>query len=393
MAPLADLRDAIEHLATIERSSCSPGEHEAARFIAGKLSSHGADARVELERVHGTYWWPLGITSAAGLLAGLLGLRGRRLTAAALGCAASALVVDDLGAGRRWLRRILPKQATANVVAVAGDLEATNTLLVAAHHDAAHTGLFFDPRLTELLGKRLGAGEGKPVRQPPLMAPFWAGPAAAGLAASLGARRIAALAIAVCGGIIACLTEMSFRRTVPGANDNLTGVATLIGLAASLEELPVSGLRVLLVSTGAEESLMEGMRAFAARHPEELSPHRTRMLCVDTVGSPQLVLAESEGMARTRDYDRALKDLIADCAEQEGIELRRGFRMRLGTDGYLALRRGVPAAMLMSVDRYGVSSNYHWPTDTAERVDYATLADAVRLSDAVMRRLAHESAS
>ena len=32
-------------------------------------------------------------------------------------------------------------------------------------------------------------------------------------------------------------------------------------------------------------------------------------------------------------------------------------------------------------------ANYHWPTDVAENVDYGTLADAIRLSEAVVRRL------
>ena len=32
-------------------------------------------------------------------------------------------------------------------------------------------------------------------------------------------------------------------------------------------------------------------------------------------------------------------------------------------------------------------ANYHWPTDTPENVDYGTLSDAVRLTEAVVRRL------
>jgi hypothetical protein len=32
-------------------------------------------------------------------------------------------------------------------------------------------------------------------------------------------------------------------------------------------------------------------------------------------------------------------------------------------------------------------SNYHWPTDTPENVNYDTLADACRLVEAIVRRL------
>jgi hypothetical protein len=44
----------------------------------------------------------------------------------------------------------------------------------------------------------------------------------------------------------------------------------------------------------------------------------------------------------------------------------------------------------MSVDDRGMASNYHWPTDTPDRVNYTTLSDAVTLCDAVIRRMSAE---
>jgi putative aminopeptidase FrvX len=137
---------------------------------------------------------------------------------------------------------------------------------------------------------------------------------------------------------------------------------------------------------------MEGMRAFAARHLHDVARDSTYVLCVDTVGSPHLVLAEAEGMLRLHRYDPELCRLTADCAEREGIPLSTGYEMRFGTDGLIALRHGLPAAMLTSVDDNGTPSNYHWPTDTPERVDYRTLADAVRLCEAAARGLATHTA-
>jgi hypothetical protein len=384
----ADLRASIEHLAGIDRASCSAGEHEAAEWIASQLRELGAEAHVERHEIHGSYWWPLGLTSAAGLAAALLGRRGHRLLGAAVGALGSGLVFDELGARRRWLRLLLPKQVTANVVATVGDPEAERTLVVVAHHDAAHTGIFFDPRISDYLGRRMSSGESRPRDLPGPMLPIAVAPAAAGLGALIGSSTLRRLASLVCGGIIISFAHIASSRTVPGANDNLTGVATLLALAQAVAERPVEGLRLVLVSTGAEESLMEGMRAFADRHFPSLAPERTRLLCVDAVGSPYLVLVEAEGMLEVCHYDDSFKDLIAECAAEQGVELIRGYTMRLGTDGYLALRRGIPAASLMSVNEYGVASNYHWPTDTPDRVDYRTLGGAVKLCEAVVRRLA-----
>jgi hypothetical protein len=381
------LRAAIERLAEIDRASCSRGEREAAEWIASALRASGARSWIERERVHGTYWWPLGISSALGVLGALATCRGRRMAGAVAAGIAAGAVLDDLGAGRRLLRGMLPKQLTDNVVAEAGDSEASETLLLVAHHDAAHTGLFFDPRITSFVAEHFQPKPGTPPRLPPVMASIAAAPALVAAGAILGVRGLVLLGGSISAVIGGSLADVALRRTVPGANDNLTGVAVLLGVAGALHDRPVDGIRVMLVSTGSEEALMDGMRAFACRHFRTLEPQHTRVICIDTVGSPHLVLAEAEGMIRVRPHDPELKERIASCAEAARIALRRGFTMRLGTDGYLALRHGFRTALLTSIDDHGAPSNYHWPTDTPDRLDFARVDDTVRLCEAVIRSL------
>ncbi len=62
------------------------------------------------------------------------------------------------------------------------------------------------------------------------------------------------------------MANIGASRVVPGANDNLSAVAVVVALAHSLREKPPNGVRVLLLSTGSEESFMEGMQGFAKRH-------------------------------------------------------------------------------------------------------------------------------
>ena len=57
----AALRAMVAELAAIDRPSASEGEREAAEWIVARLDELGADARIETEPAHGTYWWPLGI--------------------------------------------------------------------------------------------------------------------------------------------------------------------------------------------------------------------------------------------------------------------------------------------------------------------------------------------
>jgi hypothetical protein len=112
------------------------------------------------------------------------------------------------------------------------------------------------------------------------------------------------------------------------------------------------------------------------------------VVCVDTVGSPHLLLLEGEGMLGIRDYPADFKLLVRDCADRLGVFLWPGLRFRNATDGLIALRAGYPTVMIASVDRYRVPTHYHWPTDTAENVSYATVADAARVCHAVIGRLA-----
>jgi hypothetical protein len=324
------------------------------------------------------------------LVGGGAGLGGGPRLGAILAALATALVVDDLAAGSRRLRSLLPKRTTANAVGAFGPSDADRTLVLVAHHDAAHTGIFWNPRLVERVVPNADReGPGARVEIAPML-PIAAAPALAGLAALLRSRPLAIAGGAISVGIIASFAHIATSATVPGANDNLSGVATLHAVARSLALRPPSRTRVLLVSTGSEEALMEGMRAFLTRHRTELSPARTRVLCVDAVGSSRLVLVEAEGMLQVRSYDARFRELIAGCARRLGIELRRGYTMRLGTDGYPALRRGIPSACLMSLSDHGLASNYHWPTDTPERLDETTLDQAFALCEAVVRAVDEE---
>lgn len=387
----ADLRaqaeEAIGHLASFERPSASDGERRAAEWIAGRLRDEGAcDVRVEEERAHGTYWWPLGLLALTG---GLASLSRRRWVRLAAGAVAAAGIADDVSGGRLWFRRaVLPSRPTWNVVAEAGDPEADRTVVVVAHHDAAHWSLLFAPHVPEFFARRFPELIEKSDTTPPVMFPVVGGPllvALSGLLGSRGLRRIGGL---LSFGTAATMVEIGSRSTVPGANDNLTGVATVLGLARTLEAAPVAGLRVLLVSTGSEESFMEGMQAFAARHFPSLPVDRTHVICVDTVGSPTLMQLEGEGMLVIRDYPDDFKDLVAAAADDAGVELVRGIRFRNATDGLIAMKAGYPTVMIGSMNEFKAPSNYHWPTDTAANVVHETVVDCIRVCDAAIRRLA-----
>jgi len=143
----------------------------------------------------------------------------------------------------------------------------------------------------------------------------------------------------------------------------------------------------MFVSTGSEESILDGMHAFARRHFSRLPVQDTFFLNLDTLGSPHLTALRGEGMMKMYEYPRAALDLIDQTAADLGVWLFPNLRLRNATDSLIPLKAGYQSACIGSVTDYKVPANYHWPTDTADNVRYDTFADGVRLAETIVRRL------
>jgi Peptidase family M28 len=407
------LREVVETLAALDRTPCSPGERAAAEWLAGRLEDVDGVRAVALEDEPSWGTFP---PTATGL--GLLGmcaaaavLRGRRRRGALGAAVTFAGIVDEAQNGPRILRRVVRRRrSTVNLVAsiegkgipdeasgplatrvedgdIADEASAglatrprTGTLVVLAHHDAPQSGVIFDQTLQRRIHERAPQLLERGKTPPPQWWVGLAGPLATLCGALSGRRRLACAGLAV--GVLgtALVADIWRNATVPGANDNLSGVAVLVALAELLSAAPIQRLRVLLVSCGAEETLQDGIRAFMARHRHELDPRRTWFVNLDTVGSPHLIMLEGEGPVWMEDYTGPwLRDLLADSAERVGIALQRGFRARSSTDSVIPSRAGYPIATLLSMTDWRSPANYHLPSDVPANLDYGSVADATRL--------------
>jgi len=374
-------RDVIERvireLASYERGSASAGERRAGEWLADELRAIGCrDVRVEEERAHGGYWWPLGLLNAASALAALLG----RLPALVVGGFASAAVYDDVSGGNLWFRRrTLPHRPTWNVVGELGDPEAERTVVFIAHHDAAHSGLVFHPALPRI-GMRLAPTLHERANQSiPIMFCTFLGPVLLALWGLLGRRLLRRSGLVYALGTTAAMANIGASRVVPGANDNLSAVGALVALAHELAEDPPEGVRVILLSTGSEEGFMEGMQAFGRRHFGELDRARTEFVCLECIGSPRLCIVEAEGMLRMRHYTASSRDRLARAGAAAGVELTRGLRTVAATDALIALRAGYPTCTLGGVDETKFPAEYHWESDVPDNLTWSSIDDAVEV--------------
>jgi acetylornithine deacetylase/succinyl-diaminopimelate desuccinylase-like protein len=371
----------VRELASYERPSASDGERRAAEWLAGEFRAAGCrDVRVEEERAHGGYWWPLGLLNAASALAALVG----RLPAALVGAAASAAVYDDVSGGKLWFRRrLLPHRPTWNVVAETGDPNAPRTVVFVAHHDAAHSGLVFHPALPRIGMKLVPRLHERANQSIPIMYGTFLGPLFLALWGLLGGRKLRGLGLFFSAGATAAMANIGASQVVPGANDNLSSVGVLAALS---HDLPKEGARVILLSTGSEEGFMEGMQAFGRRHFQDLDPSTTEFVCIECVGSPELCIVEAEGMLRMRFYTDASRDALERAGAEAGVELTRGLRTVAATDALIALQAGYATCTLGGVDETKFPANYHWPSDIPDNLDWDSVDRAVEVCLRYVRR-------
>ena len=357
------LRADVQALAALERRSASEGERRSADWLVERLAAAGAD-QVEVQRF--PYQHTFAGAQAAHFAAGLAGaVRGGRAGRALAAAALLSFEIEYSGRSQ-WLRQLLPAGEGANVV---GRLRAagkrSRTLVLVAHHDAAHTGLMWHPAL-------VGAARGSFAALPEL--------AMAGTAL-LGARRLPALVLAIA---LALSADVARGPTVPGANDNASGVAAVLALVERLATEPLPGTEVVVLLPGCEESGMGGMAEWLRRSRDSLDPRSTLVLGLDTIGSGEPVVLEAEGplwSVRYRPEDLELADRGASLA---GLGPLRRYRPGGWTDPVLARLAGLPAISLLSVSGDGFT-NYHLPTDTPDRVDWDCVERCLVITESIAR--------
>ncbi|NLT07451.1 MAG: M28 family peptidase [Solirubrobacterales bacterium] len=360
----ATLRADVEALAALDRRSASPGELASARWCADRLRAAGA-ATVELAPYR--YQHSFGPAHALHFAAAALG----RLPAAA---ALAGFELDYSGRAQP-LRRLLPAGEGANVIArIPADPSAQRRrkVVIVAHHDAAHTGLMWHPRLAE------------PGARPDGRPPFSLLPELAMAAIAVGPRRLRWPARAVLALATALSLQVARGATVPGASDNATGVAAAIALVERLAADRPPGLEVVCLLPGSEESGMGGMAAWIAAEGAALDPATTLVLGLDTLGAGDPVVLSAEGPLWRVRYDPADLALADAGAARAGRPAPRRFRLGGWTDPVLARIAGLPAISLLSL-RGNVFSDYHLPTDTPDRVDWDSVGACLEIAEGTVR--------
>ena len=163
----------------------------------------------------------------------------------------------------------------------------------------------------------------------------------------------------------------------PGANDNASGVATLMEAARVLATVPTART-IQFVPFSGEELGLFGSAAFANERRQGV----VAMINLDMVGwGERLMVGNSPGR------DSSAVDTALQAAQRVGVEVNR---FRAGASDHVSFERhGIPTVFF----HRGVDPAYHRPADVPANVDPKHLEEAARLLVALIQDLSQARSS
>jgi peptidase M28-like protein len=387
-----DAREEIEALVGFEgRWAGTDAERRAAQHLERRLGDIGREATIEQTEVRPGYHLTHAIHAIVAVVGSVASVS-TPVFGAALVLVATVLSFGDATGMFMLTRRLTGWRASQNVISREDD-EKAGVLVLVAHYDAALTGAIFGRRLTE----RRAALSGLVRRPIGLFDPFFWSMALILVCCLLrlpGLESIALTAVQFVPTVllivsIPLLVDAALSGVVPGANDNASGVATVLRLAerygGSLDHFDTW---VLL--TGAEEPFALGMRGFLKRHRRTLGKERSVFVNVDEVGAGTVRYTRREGLVIGSRSHLQLLQICDDIAEDDEDARAFGARSlvsRTTGDGYVARSAGFPAITITCRNALDYTPEHHQPTDTPDRIEGDALERAYGFCCELIERL------
>lgn len=169
------------------------------------------------------------------------------------------------------------------------------------------------------------------------------------------------------------------RKVHPGADDNASGTSAVMEMARLLADQQPLQRSILFVCFSAEESGLLGSSYFVNHPPVPLSKI-VAMVNLDMVGRlrNQTLLIGGGGTARP--FER----ILADLDEHSPLILKDFGKGGFGPSDHLSFAlKKVPVLFLFT----GLHLDYHRPTDTADKINYAGLVEVVQFGVNLVERL------
>jgi len=168
----------------------------------------------------------------------------------------------------------------------------------------------------------------------------------------------------------------------PGADDNASGTAVVLGLARAFAAAGGTGRTLVVALFGAEELGLIGSRHYVGWPVVPLA-RTVAMVNFDMVGRLQARRLSVSG----GDSGSSLRALVSEAAQNEGIGTDLQGSPHSPSDHSRFYEAGVPVLFFHT----SIHGDYHRPTDTADKIDAAGMARVAAVAVRVIERLATDA--
>lgn len=357
------------------RRAASDAERRAAGHVEERLSEMGREVEVESIDIYPRWATAYAIYAGVAIVGSLISVKPLALAGVGFGLVllATVFAFGDATGLFRPVRRITGRRASQNVFSP-GDEDHDGQIVLVAHLDSARSGMMFARGVQERLAV-LGGRIKRPIGP---FVPFMASLlllltccAIRMFAEGKALTAVQALATIALVVAIVGLIDTAVSDAVPGANDNASGVATVLSLAerfgGQLDHFAVS-----VLITGGQESFGLGMKAFLKKHKGDLDSERTVFINVDEVGAGTVRFGQREGMLLPGKTHPQLFQIAEQIAEDDGEEGHFGAKplsLRTPSDASIARSAGYPAITITCRNAVGYVPHHHQGSDVLDNVD------------------------
>jgi hypothetical protein len=195
-------------------------------------------------------------------------------------------------------------------------------------------------------------------------------------------------------GMLFFVSRGEKANKVPGAVDNLSAVAILIGIARYLKKnqsfIPPN-TEIRLISFGCEEAGLRGSRRYVQAHHDELIAKNSECVNMDAIQAVNnITLIDYEPSTRTHHSQQVIsklkesasligeKVLHSSLGGQKGISKLFG-QISGGTDATSFSKAKIHSANISAMDLREMIKFYHQSTDTTDKIQKGALEKVLRL--------------
>ncbi|MFX1549274.1 MAG: M28 family metallopeptidase [Promethearchaeota archaeon] len=181
---------------------------------------------------------------------------------------------------------------------------------------------------------------------------------------------------------------------VPGAVDNLSAIAIVLGVGRYLQnnkDLIPKNTEIRLISFGSEEAFLRGAFRYVEAHLEELKKYDAECINLDAIQSTSyLTFSDKEPTTRTMHSKEVVQKLIK-AAEVAGVEAKiaslggGGFIEKIvgliggGTDAAAFSKSNIKASTITGLNLLKMVQFYHQETDTPDKIEKGVLEDTLKI--------------